>query len=206
MVNITDMTIIAILRGITPDEVVPVCKALVEAGIRCIEIPMNSPGALESVELLSGEADGEFRFGAGTVTNPADVDRLADLDANLVVSPNTDPEIIRRTIDLGMFSMPGAQTATECFQAIGAGANAVKLFPASIIGIEGLKALKAILPAGYPLYAVGGVGPDDFREWLAAGITGFGIGSALYKPGDSVHQVSNRALKMVDTITNSRES
>ena len=189
--------LIAILRGITPDEVVAIGEAVIDAGIRTIEIPMNSPDVYDSIAMLLDATGKDATIGGGTVLSIAQVEILGAMGANLIVSPDTNPEVIERTRELGMYSMPGAQTATECFQAIWAGANGLKLFPASMIGTGGLKALKAVLPVDFPLYAVGGVGHEDFGEWLSAGITGFGIGTALYKPGDDGKIVHQRACEIV---------
>ncbi|WP_147108336.1 2-dehydro-3-deoxy-6-phosphogalactonate aldolase [Tateyamaria sp. syn59] len=189
--------IIAILRGITPDEAVPVADALVDAGITRIEVPLNSPDPFDSIgKMLEAHAD-HAMIGAGTVLDVRDVERLHEMGAHMVVSPDANALVIVATKQAGMMSFPGVMTPTECFAALQAGADGLKLFPASLLGVEGLKAIGAVLPAGTKTYAVGGVGSANFAEWFAAGITGFGIGSALYKPGMSVPDVASRAADMV---------
>lgn len=189
--------IIAILRGITPDEAVPVADALIEAGITRIEVPLNSPDPFDSIgKMLDAHADVAM-IGAGTVLDVQAVERLHQMGAHMVVSPDANVSVIAATKQAGMMSFPGVMTPTECFAALHAGADGLKLFPASLLGIEGLKAIGAVLPKGTKTYAVGGVGPANFADWFAAGITGFGIGSALYKPGMSVADVASRAADMV---------
>ncbi|WP_299283442.1 2-dehydro-3-deoxy-6-phosphogalactonate aldolase [uncultured Tateyamaria sp.] len=189
--------IIAILRGITPDEALPVADALMDAGITRIEVPLNSPDAFESIGQMLGKHGGAAMIGAGTVLEVSDVERLHEMGAHMVVSPDANASVIVATKQAGMLSFPGVMTPTECFAALHAGADGLKLFPASLLGVEGLKAISAVLPKGTKTYAVGGVGPANFAEWFAAGITGFGIGSALYKPGMSVADVASRAADMV---------
>ncbi|WP_299369348.1 2-dehydro-3-deoxy-6-phosphogalactonate aldolase [uncultured Tateyamaria sp.] len=189
--------IIAILRGITPDEAVPVADALVDAGITRIEVPLNSPDPFDSIgKMLDAHGDAAM-IGAGTVLDVCDVERLHEMGAHMVVSPDANASVIVATKQAGMLSFPGVMTPTECFAALHAGADGLKLFPASLLGVEGLKAIGAVLPKGTKTYAVGGVGPANFADWFAAGITGFGIGSALYKPGMSVADVASRAADMV---------
>jgi 2-dehydro-3-deoxyphosphogalactonate aldolase len=189
--------IIAILRGLTPDEAVPVADALVDAGITRIEVPLNSPHPFDSIRNIL-DAHGEHAMiGAGTVLDVRDVERLHKLGAHMVVSPDANAAVIVATKQAGMRSYPGVMTPSECFSALHAGADGLKLFPASLLEIKGLKAIGAVLPHGTKTYAVGGVGPANFADWFAAGITGFGIGSALYKPGMSVADVASRAADMV---------
>ena len=189
--------IIAILRGITPDEAVPVADALVDAGITRIEVPLNSPNPFDSIgKMLDAHGDTAM-IGAGTVLDVRDVERLHEMGAHMVVSPDANAAVIVATKQAGMLSYPGVLTPTECFAALQAGADGLKLFPASHLGVSGLKAIGAVLPQGTRTYAVGGVGAADFADWLGAGITGFGIGSALYKPGLPVDEVATRAAEMV---------
>ena len=189
--------IIAILRGIRPEEVLPVAGALIEAGIAKIEVPMNSPDALASVAALAGRFGDVAVIGAGTVLTPGDVDRVQAVGGRLIVSPDANPAVIARTRALGLLSYPGVMTPTECFAALAAGADGLKLFPGSLIGPAGLKALRAVLPEGTEVLAVGGAGPENFAEWFGAGASGFGIGTALYRPGDGADEVAARAREIV---------
>ncbi|MEO1558019.1 MAG: 2-dehydro-3-deoxy-6-phosphogalactonate aldolase, partial [Pseudomonadota bacterium] len=171
--------------------------ALVDAGITRIEVPLNSPDPFDSIgKMLDAHGDTAM-IGAGTVLDVRDVERLHEMGAHMVVSPDANAAVIVATKQAGMLSYPGVLTPTECFAALQAGADGLKLFPASHLGVSGLKAIGAVLPAGTRTYAVGGVGAADFADWLGAGITGFGIGSALYKPGLSVDEVATRAAEMV---------
>lgn len=192
--------IIAILRGLTPAEAIPVGAALIEAGIDRIEVPMNSPDPLESIRLMATSFAGQAIIGAGTVLSVEQVGQVADAGGRMIVSPNMNPDVIRESRKRGLDSYPGVFTATECFAAIAAGATGLKLFPADTCGPAVLKALRAVLPPEMPVYAVGGVGPDNFDAWFAAGAQGFGIGSALYKPGDSAETVATRAHAMVNAL------
>lgn len=184
--------LIAILRGITPPEAEAHAAALIEAGITTLEVPLNSPDPFDSIGRILARFGGDALIGAGTVLDVAQVDRLADLGARIVVSPNTDTKVIAATIKAGMQSWPGVFSPTECFAALGAGATGLKFFPATLIGPDGLRAVRAVLPP-VPLYAVGGAGPANFADWFAAGATGFGIGTALYRPGQSPEATAGAA-------------
>ena len=189
--------IIAILRGITPDEAVPITEALLEAGIDRIEVPLNSPDPFTSIKRMVDAFGQAALIGAGTVLSPDDVQRLHRIGAGMVVSPDCNPRVIVATKQLGLQSYPGVMTPTECFTALRNGADGLKLFPGSLIGPDGLKAIKAVLPEGTETYAVGGAGPVNFADWFAAGVDGFGIGSALYKPGATVDDITARAQDIV---------
>jgi 2-dehydro-3-deoxyphosphogalactonate aldolase len=192
--------LIAILRGVRPDEVVDIAAVLIEAGFGTIEVPLNSPDPLASIAHLSNAFGDKVLVGAGTVLTEAEVDAVAGAGGRIVVSPNCDPAVIARTLALGLVPMPGVFTATECFAAIGAGARNIKLFPASLAGIGGLRALKAVLPDAVGVYAVGGIAAHDFSAWLEAGAAGFGIGSAIYNPGDTAFRVGERAGKITEAF------
>lgn len=189
--------LIAILRGITPAEVLDHATALLDAGIEAIEVPLNSPEPWDSIARLLDRYGAQARIGAGTVLTVAQVQRLAGMGARLVVSPDCNPAVIAATRAAGMESWPGVMTPTECLSAIAAGATGLKLFPASIIGPGGLAAIRAVLPPALPVYAVGGAGPDDFAAWRAAGAAGFGLGSALYRPGQTPQQTATAAAAVV---------
>jgi 2-dehydro-3-deoxyphosphogalactonate aldolase len=185
--------LIAILRGLDPDRAVETAEALVEAGIAWIEVPLNSPEPLRSIAAMRTALGDRARIGAGTVLTPEQVRAVAAAGAGFVVSPNCDPRVIARTKQLGLGSYPGVFSPTECFAALAAGADALKVFPAGLMGPGGLRAIRAVLPPETLVYAVGGVGPRDFADWRAAGADGFGLGSSLFQPGWPLARIAEQA-------------
>jgi len=190
--------VVAILRGVTPDTVVGIGEALVAAGIRLIEVPLNSPDPIEGIHRLVDAVGDRALCGAGTVLEPAMVDAVAAVGGKLLVTPNVNPAVISRGVELGMEPMPGFATPTEAFTAVAAGAKRLKLFPAAGFGTGYLKAIREVLPAGVRAWAVGGTGAANIGEWLAAGAEGIGVGGALYKAGDDAATVSARAKALVE--------
>ena len=191
------LPLVAILRGITPDEAVPVGQALVDAGWSLIEVPLNSPRPLDSIRALV-QAFPQALVGAGTVLRADQVRAVAATGAGLIVSPNTNIDVLTEGLRLGLVCLPGVATPTEAFAALAAGAHGLKLFPAEWMPPAGLKAMRAVLPAGTRLLPVGGITPDNMAAYRAAGASGFGIGSALYKPGMGVAQVAVQARRFAD--------
>ena len=190
--------IIAILRGIKPDEAVEIASVLIQSGIDKIEVPLNSPYPLKSISAMVERFSDQALIGAGTVLNVEEVQQIAAIGAKLIVSPNCDLEVISATKEAGLLSYPGVMTPTECFAALKAGADGLKIFPSSLIGPDGVKAIRAVLPPLTEVLAVGGAGAENFDQWLQAGVDGFGIGSALYKPGMSADDVAAKAAALVD--------
>ncbi|MXU64101.1 2-dehydro-3-deoxy-6-phosphogalactonate aldolase [Oceanomicrobium pacificus] len=189
--------LIAILRGVRPEEAVEIATTIAEAGITRIEVPLNSPDPLDSIARMAAALAGRAEIGAGTVLTEAEVDAVADAGGQFIVSPNCVPAVIRRTKARGLGSYPGVFTASECFAALDAGADALKLFPAEVLEPRGLKALRAVMPSGTLMLAVGGAGASNFGEWMAASADGFGLGSALYKAGRGASQVRRAAEDIV---------
>jgi len=185
--------LVAILRGLTPDEAVPIGEALVDAGFTLIEVPLNSPDPLESIARLARAMAGRAMVGAGTVLREADVAAVAAAGGTLIISPNANVGVIGASAARGLVSLPGVATPTEAFAALDAGATALKLFPAEGSSPTVLKAMRAVLPKALRILPVGGITPDNMRPWLEAGAAGFGLGSALYKPGYSAAEVHVRA-------------
>lgn len=191
------LPLVAILRGVTPDAVEGVGEALVEAGFTLIEVPLNSPDPLASIALLSERFGERALVGAGTVTDPAQVEEVKAAGGELVVSPNTNFEVISAAADRGMIAMPGFFTPSEAFDALEAGATALKLFPADGASPAMLKAQRAVLPREVAILPVGGIQPDTMQPWLAAGANGFGLGSGLYVPGQSAAATLEKARAYV---------
>lgn len=194
---LAELPLVAILRGLRPGEAEAVGGALFEAGFRLIEVPLNSPAPFDSIARLRRVLPGQALVGAGTVLEAAQVDRLADIGAELAVMPHGDVALIRHAKARGLACVPGVATPTEAFAALGAGADALKLFPAELVTPAVLKAMRAVLPAQTRLLPVGGITPAAMASYLGAGATGFGLGSALYAPGMSAAEVGARARDFV---------
>ena len=189
--------IIAILRGIKPEEVLDIVHVIVDSGITQVEVPLNSPRAFESIELIRDEFKGSIQFGAGTVTDVEQVEILSRIGVDFIVSPNFEYSVVKATKEAGILSYPGVITPTECFSALNSGADGLKFFPASLLGEANLIAIKAVLPSDIPIYMVGGVGPENFSSWFKAGASGFGIGSGIYKAGESASAVAKKADSII---------
>ena len=194
------MDLVAILRGVTPDTVIEVAECLVQSGFKTIEVPLNSPKPLESIRLLQQQFAGRAVIGAGTVLTVAQVEAVAETGAQLVLSPNMDVAVIERTRALGLTSIPGVATATEAFRALQAGAHALKLFPADVLGVATLKAWLSVMPANTRIYAVGGIDASNTAAFAAAGAAGAGVGGALYKPGKNIEQIRQTAIELVRSV------
>lgn len=194
---LAELPLVAILRGVTPSRIGGVAAALFEAGFRAIEVPLNSPEPLKSIEILARTYGDRCLTGAGTVLTVEQADQVADAGGKLMVTPNTNPAVIARGVQRGLTVMPGFYTPSEGFAAAAAGAPILKLFPASTGGISHLQAMLAVLPKAVPVYAVGGVGAGNMSEWRKAGAAGFGLGSELFKPDFTDEEIAVRARKCV---------
>jgi 2-dehydro-3-deoxyphosphogalactonate aldolase len=198
--HLTECPLVAILRGFTPDEAMPIGEVLIQAGFRLIEVPLNSPRPLESIERLAYLFGREATIGAGTVTTVEQVTAIRDAGGTLIVSPHADERVIAATVAAGLVSLPGYFTPTEAFAALAAGAHALKLFPAEAASPAILRAQRAVLPREVPILPVGGIDADELAPWLAAGANGFGLGSALYKPGYTGDEVDERAQRFIAAL------
>ena len=191
------LPLVAILRGVQPHEAEAIGAAVYEAGFRLIEVPMNSPQPLDSIARLARSLPADAVLGAGTVLSTAAVHDVRDAGGKLIVMPHADTAVIRAAKDAGMYCVPGAATPTEAFAAVHAGADALKLFPAELVTLNVMRAMRAVLPPALPLLPVGGITPDSMAAWRAAGAAGFGLGSALYQPGLDAAAVAVRARAFV---------
>ena len=197
--------LIAILRGITPLEAESVSEVLIESGINIIEVPLNSPKPFETIARMVEFHGDKGIFGAGTVLTEDEVLKVADVGGKIIVSPNSNPSVIKKTKELNLYSLPGVFTPTECFQALDAGADALKFFPASLLKAKNFKAISSVLPKNIISIAVGGINENKFNKWLEVDINGFGLGSNLYKPGMLVEEVklkANQIVKSYDVAIN----
>ncbi|HYD38741.1 MAG TPA: 2-dehydro-3-deoxy-6-phosphogalactonate aldolase [Allosphingosinicella sp.] len=198
--RLAECPLVAIIRGVTPAEAEAIGEAIFDAGIRIIEVPLNSPGPLASIERLAARFGETALIGAGTVLDPADVARVAESGGRIIVSPNTFPPVIEAAAAAGLVSLPGFFTPSEAFAALRAGANGLKLFPAEGASPAVVKALRAVLPRDLPLLVVGGVGPGTMKPWTEAGADGFGLGSGLYRPGQSPKETAAKARAYVAEV------
>jgi len=201
---LADMPLIAILRGVKPDEAEAVAEAIVAAGIRIIEVPLNSPDPFDSIGRIARRLEGRALVGAGTVLAAADVGRVAEAGGTVIVSPNTNVEVIKVSKARGLLSLPGFFTPSEAFLALEAGADALKLFPAEMASPAVVKAMKAVLPRGTRLLVVGGVSPQTIPPFLSVGVDGFGVGSDLYAVGRSAEEVGRRAVALAAAVRAAR--
>ncbi|HEX8381038.1 MAG TPA: 2-dehydro-3-deoxy-6-phosphogalactonate aldolase [Allosphingosinicella sp.] len=198
--RLSECPLVAIIRGVTPGEVEAIGSAIFEAGIRIIEVPLNSPDPLASIERLARSFGDCALIGAGTVLQAADVARVRDAGGRVIVSPNTYPPVIEASAAAGLVSLPGFFTPSEAFDALRAGATGLKLFPAEGASPAVVKAQRAVLPKTVPLLVVGGVSPGNMKPWLDAGANGFGLGSGLYKPGQSAQETAAKARAYVEGL------
>ena len=193
--------LVAILRGVRPEEVEAIGDVLLDAGFAIIEVPLNSPDPIESIRRLAARCGDRALVGAGTVLDPADCARIAAAGGRLVVTPHADPEVVRAAKAAGLLAVPGFMTPGEAFALLRAGADGLKLFPAEAASPAVVKALLAVLPAGTAILPVGGIEAGNMGPWRAAGAAGFGIGSAIYKPGDSAATVADKARRLMEALT-----
>ena len=197
---LAECPVVAIVRGIRPDEALAHAEALFAAGVRGVEVPLNSPDPLTSIRMLAETWGDRMAVGAGTVLDTASVDAVAKAGGTIIVSPNTNPAVIRRAVELGLDPAPGFATATEAFAALEAGAKHLKMFPAATYGPGHLKQLKAVLPPSAVVWAVGGAGPDNMAQWWAAGARAFGLGGEIYRAGQSLAETTAKAEKVVSVV------
>lgn len=193
--------LVGIIRGVTPEEAVGIGRALFDGGIGIIEVPLNSPDPFASIRAIAGTLGDSALVGAGTVLDPADVERVKQAGGRIIVSPNINPAVIRATVEAGLVSLPGIFTPSEAFAALDSGAHALKLFPAEAASPDVVKAIRAVLPRDVPLLVVGGVMPGTLSGWLQAGADGFGLGGGLYKPGQSADDSLARARAYVKAVS-----
>ncbi len=198
--QLSAMPVVAILRGVRPDEIEAVGEAVIAAGITILEVPLNSPDPFASIEIMARCFTGRAIVGAGTVLNAADVTRCKDVGSQLIVSPNMQVEVIKATVAGGMISAPGCLTPSEAFNALDAGAHAVKLFPGELVSPAAVKAMRAVLPANAKLLVVGGVTTDNLSAYRDAGATGFGVGGSIYRAGNSADTVGANAKAFADML------
>jgi len=198
------LPLVAILRGLSAEEAPAVGTALFDAGIRLLEVPLNRPGAIDAIRVLAAMAPDGALVGGGTMLSVDHVEQVAAAGGQLMVAPNCNPAVIRRAAAVGMLCAPGVATPTEAFAALEAGAHALKIFPAEMVGTAGLKAMKTVLPPSVPLWPVGGITPESMGAWLAAGATGFGIGGALYQPGQDCDGIGRKARAYVEAWAEAR--
>lgn len=198
------LPLVAILRGVQPDEVVAIGEALVGAGITMIEVPLNSPQPFDSIARLAKAWGEDILVGAGTVLDPAEVAQVAAAGGRLVVTPNAEPAVVQACKTLGLLAIPGCATPTEALRLARAGADALKLFPAEGIAPAMVKAMKAVLPPALPLFAVGSITLEKISPYWQAGVRGFGLGSSLYRPGDGAAEVAPRVAPLRDAIAQAR--
>lgn len=198
--------LVAILRGVQAAEAESICAALEQAGVCIVEVPLNSPNPLETISILSRSFGSRMLIGAGTLTETSHVAQVADAGGKLIVTPHTDTAIVRAAKAAGLIAVPGFFNPTEAFALLQAGADAIKLFPAEVLGPPMLKALRAVLPKGTNVIPVGGIGPQQIAPWTAAGASGFGIGTSIYKPGDNAQTVTAKAQALVAAVQATRVS